>query len=247
MRCEYCGGNISLEAEECPYCGAPNKHAQKHAKDMKTYHKAYESTRSGVEEATHKYTGVTVRVVIIAILIVVILVLLVLGAKAYDFRRMWIESRSEKNAVQYMEIMDSYLENEEFIAFTTFCDENYIDTYETVYEKYMPVERASRYYSYVYQEIMSVACPPVYQEQEQALEYLVENLEGFYTSLDMTEYEYYEGVDTEENRNALKAMEEKIQLLLQTYCGLSAEEAEEFPAMTKAQRAILLEEAVANE
>ena len=40
MRCEYCGGNISLEAEECPYCGAPNKHAKQHAKDMKKYHSA---------------------------------------------------------------------------------------------------------------------------------------------------------------------------------------------------------------
>ena len=35
MRCENCGGEISLEAAFCEYCGSPNAHAQSHAKEMK--------------------------------------------------------------------------------------------------------------------------------------------------------------------------------------------------------------------
>ena len=247
MRCEYCGGSISLEAKECPYCGAPNKHAKEHAEDMQRYHRDFETTRSGVQVAAHKYTGTTVRMIIIAIQVIVILILLVLGGKSYDFRRMWLQSKAERNSEQYMKEMDAYLENEDFIAFMTFCDENYIYTYDTVFEKYIPAERASRYYGYVYQNMMDVQCPPEYHDMEWVLENLVENLDGFYTAIDMNEYTYYEAVDTEANRKALQAMEDKVELMLQSYCGLTIEEAKEFGTLTKARRAIMLEEAVGND
>lgn len=246
MKCKYCGGNITLETEYCPYCGKTNEHAQKHAADMKTYQRVYESTRNGVQDAAHKYTGATIRLIIIAVLVIMIVVLFILGAKSYDFRRMWIEHRSEKNSKQNMETMDEYLENEEFLAFTAFCEENYIYTYDTVFEKYTPAERVSRYYRYVYEDIMRIACPPEYADQEFVLESLSENLEYFYTSMDMKEYEYYD-IDTELNQRAIAAMEEKTELLLHVYCGLTEEEAMSMRTMSKAKRAVMLEEAVLDE
>ena len=244
MKCKYCGGNLTLEAEFCPYCGKVNEQAQKHVRAMKGYQSAFEKTRQGVYESTNQYTAGTVRVVIIAVLFVAIIVLLILGGKAYDFRRMWIQGKTERNSDQYMAVMDGYLEEENFIAFGAFCNENYIYAYDSVYEKYAPVERATQNYTYVYNDIMRVVSPPEYQEMEQILETLVESLDYFYSCLDMEQYEYYEGVDTPKNRDALAAMEEKVERMLQNYCGLTAEQTQEFSGLTKARRAVLLEEAV---
>ncbi len=247
MRCKYCGGEITLEMKYCAHCGKPNEQALEHAQAMEDFQYEFQDTKSDVEEATHKYTGVTVRVVIIAILFVIIIVLLILGGKSYEFRSSWMESKAEKNAAEYMEEMDEMLAEEEFLEFTAFCQEKYIHTYETAYEKYMPVERAALYYQYVYNEIMQVVCPPSYSDSLTELERLSENLDYFYSALDMEQYEYYDNADNEVNRKALAAMEEKVELLLQTYCGISEELAKEFPTMSKGQRAVALEEAVLNE
>lgn len=244
MKCKYCGGNLTLEAEFCPYCGKENEQAQKHARAMKGYERAFEKTRQGVHEKTHKYTAGMVRVAIIAVLFVGIIMLLLLGGKAYEFRRMWIQGKTQRSAKQYMELMDQYLEEENFMAFSTFCNENYIYTYDSVFEKYAPVERVSQNYTYVYNDIMKVVCPPEYQDMEQILENLVESLEYFYSGLEPEQYEYYEDADSQQNREALAAMERKVELMLEKFCGLTKEEVQEFSGMTKARRAVLLEEAV---
>ena len=62
----------------------------------------------------------------------------------------------------------------------------------------------------------------------------------------MEQYEYYEGTDSAQNRAALAAMEERIGLLLQSFCGLTAEDAKALRGMSEARRAITLEEAMAN-
>ena len=58
---------------------------------------------------------------------------------------------------------------------------------------------------------------------------------------------YYENIDWEMNEKALLAMEEKVHLLLQSYCGVSKEEVEGMKTMSAAKRAVLLEEAVLHE
>jgi len=247
MKCEYCGGNLSLEAENCPFCGKVNEQAKKHAGAMKRYHRAFEQTRREVEAEANRHTGLMVRVILIAVLLVVAVLLLVLGGKAYEFRRMWIQGQSERNASEYMEILDGYLKEEDFMAFSHFCNEKYIDTYDSVFEKYAPVERAAQNYCYVYQDMMRLVCPPSYQDREDILEALSETLDYFYHTLDMEQYEYYEGADNPLNREALESMEGKVELMLQFYCGLKGEEAEGFKEQTKAKRAIMLEEAVGYE
>lgn len=247
MKCKHCGGNITLETAYCPYCGKPNEHAQQHARDMAKYHGEYVETKSDVEEAAHKYTGSTVRIIIIAVLVIVIIFLLVIAGNTYSIKRAWKQSQNEKNTEVIMKKMDKYLEEEDYLAFTQFCSENYIDTYETEFEVYMPVERASQSYSYVYSSIMEIACPPSYAELDSQIEFLAENLDYFYNNLDMTQYEYYEKIDVEKNKKSLAAMEEKIEILLITYCGITEEQAEEMKSMSSARRAVTIEEAIMNE
>ena len=247
MKCKYCGGNISLEMAYCPYCGKPNEHAMRHAKEMQEYQEVYEQTRNDVQEKAHRFTGTTVRVIVIALLVLVIVGLLVLAGNGYALKRAWKQNQAEKHAQEMMAQMDAYLEEEDFIAFTSFCEENYIDTYETVFEAYVPVDRAARSFSYVYMQIMRIACPPTYAEQDSQISVLAEQLNYFYEALDMTQYEYYENIDEEKAQVAFAAMEEKVNVLLMSYCGLTKEEAESLKGMSEAQRAVTIEEAVLNE
>jgi len=247
MKCKHCGGRISLEVAYCPYCGMPNEHAQQHVKDMQTYHEVYEDTREDVQEAAHKYTGTTVRVIVIAILITVIILLTVLASNGYSLKRSWMRKQAEKNAAQVMEQMDTYLEDEEYISFVSFCDEKSIDTFESDFEGYEPIVRAGRYYAYTYYGIMKIATPPTYAKTEDLVEQLAESLDTFYTSLDMEQYQYYENVDEAKVKEVFASMEEKTELLLQTYCGISEEEAKAMKTMSKAKRAVTLEEAVLSE
>lgn len=246
MRCEHCGGEITLESANCPYCGTVNKHAQQHAENMTVYRRGFEKTRKGVQDATHKYAGTTVRLIIIAVLVVLITVLLVVSANAYSWKRMWVSTQNEKNAEQIMEQMDAYLEQEDYLAFSAFCEERYIYAYDTVFEQYIAVERAAQYYCYVYQSIMEVACPPIYLEQETAIERLAENLDYFYEYLDLNDYEYYE-IDLEQSEQILADMEDNISKLLQEYCGLTEQETAAMKTLSTARRAITLEEAILNE
>lgn len=247
MKCKYCGGNITLETAFCPYCGKPNEHAQQHAKNMKLYRRVYEKTRKGVQETTHRYTGIIVRIVIIAILVVIITALMVLTDRSYSIKRIWMRNKMERNSAQVMKQMDQYLEAEEFFAFASFCSENYIDTYDSVFESYAPAERASQSYSYVYLDIMKIACPPEYGNRDSMIENLAENLDYFYEALDMSRYEYYKNIDVEKSEKILNAMEEKVKLLLSTYCGLTEEETDSIRTMSKARRAVTLEEAISGE
>lgn len=247
MKCKYCGGNITLETAFCPYCGKPNEHAEQHARDMQKYHSEYTETKSDVQEAAHKYTGTTVRIIIVALLVIVIILLMVLAGNAYSIKRAWIQSQNKKNVEEIMQKMDEYLINEDYIAFAHFCNENYINTFETEFEMYIPAERASQSYCHVYNSIMEIACPPSYADLDSQIEFLTENLDYFYNNLDMSQYEYYENIDVEKNKKVLATMEQKIELLLVTYCGITDEQAEEMKTMSSAKRAVMIEEGVLNE
>ena len=65
--------------------------------------------------------------------------------------------------------------------------------------------------------------------------------------MDMSNYEYYTNIDWKINGKALAAMEENVQRLLETYCGLTKEETSEIREMSKAKRAVMLEEAILGE
>lgn len=247
MRCEYCGGDIGLESAFCPYCGKPNEQAQRHAGEMKAFRRDYEATRIGVERELRRYTGRSVRIAVIAVLLVLSVLLLILGGRAYSFRRLWLQHRSERNAEACMAEMDAMLAGEDFLAFNAYCEANYIDTYENVFESYAPAVRAARSFTYLYADILRTADPPDYYDEEYIVGTLTDDLEYFYSALDMEQYEYYEGADNEQNRRALAAMEERTELLLQSFCGLTAEEAAALRDMSEARRAITLEEAMQDE
>lgn len=248
MKCENCGGNLSLEDLNCPYCGTVNKHAQQHVRDMKRYHGEFQETKKDVYATATKYTGITVRAIMIAVLLILTVVLAIVGAESYSFRRILLEKRAEKNFAEYCAVMDQYLEKEDYMAFHAFVEANSIGGYDTDYEKYIPIMRASSQYTYLYDNILGVYTNTLKENEDSMasdrVKYLSEQLNYFYDSLDMENYEYIENYDSLQNRNALAQMEQNVKALLQTYCGLTKEDVDGLGEMSEARRMVLLEERI---
>src|SRR5699024_3235668 len=197
--------------------------------------------------ATNRYTKVVVRVVIIAFLFFVIIVLHNLGERSYSIVRSIGQYQSRRHAAEYMKQLDQYIEEEDFAAFTAFCNGQKIDCYEEPYTRYIPVKQTAQSYVNLYEDIMQLVCPTEYQEQSREIEQMAESLDYFYSCMDMERYEYYEGADSESNQKALETMEHNVVLLLQTYFHISEEEAEQLKELSQAKRAVLIEEAIIGE
>ncbi len=50
MKCRYCGSNLGIEDEVCPYCGKLNDQAAGHQAVMKEYRDEYEKTKTDVKK-----------------------------------------------------------------------------------------------------------------------------------------------------------------------------------------------------
>lgn len=242
MKCEFCGGNLSLEAEVCPHCGQVNKHAQQHIKDMKRYHGEFESTKKGVYTATKKYTEVTVRVAIIAVMVVLIVLLWLLYDNMYSIKRDIQRSMASRREAEYSEILDGYLAEEDYRGFLTFSQQKGIALYYTdgEFDAYQRLINAANCYFQVSQKVMEVTVSE--EDDDVNLDYLCSNLNQFYDYSNPERYSYYKGEDREETWQALEQMEENIKLMLQTYCSLTEEEADSLRDLSEAKRTVLLEE-----
>lgn len=247
MKCENCGGNLSLEDVACPYCGTVNKHAQQHIRDMKRYQGEFQSTRKNVYAVTRKYAGITVRAVVITALVILTVIMGVIASESYSIKRNIRQKQAERHFDKYAAQMETYLADEDYLAFHAFAEAHYIDGDDTSYEKYIPAIRVSSQYFYLYETIMGAytRLHRDYADQEtleRQTEYVAEQLNYFYEALDMENYSYYEGADSQLNRDALAGMERNAKALLQTYCGISPEEAENLAELSGAKRMVLLEE-----
>lgn len=241
MKCEYCGGNMSLEDERCPHCGQLNKHAQQHIKDMKHYKGEFEQTREGVYESTRKYTQATVRMIIIAVLVIVIVILGVVYSNVWSFGRMIAQSDAKRNYKEYSANLDKYMEEEDFWALARFQTEHAVGNLD-LYKDYYPIMRAAGNYCDVCDYIMRIATPPKYDDRQQNITYLNENLDYFYIACDLERYSYIDNIDREENIMAINCMKQNIRNLLKTYCNFTEEDVTQFESLSKAKRGALLEE-----
>lgn len=251
MHCENCGGNLSLEELTCPHCGSINKHAQQHVYDMNRYQGAFENTQTNVYTVTQKYAGITVRAAIITILLLLIVVFAVIGSLDYEIERGIREGKAKRSYHKYTAIMDEYLAEEDYIAFHAFCETNGVEAYDTDYEEYYQIIRVCYNYRNIYEAIFEGRSNMLqkYADEktlENAIDRIAESLSYFYDTVDVENYKYYEGVDAPEKQAIVNDIVDKVEVLLQTYCGLTAEEAEQLATLSDAKRRVLLEERMLN-
>lgn len=238
MKCASCGGNLSLEDVVCPYCDALNEHAVEHIRQMNQYKREFEGTKKEVYSVTKGYAGITVRAVICAILVLCIAVLIVIKSHSYDVRWELEEWNARKHADEYCLQMDRYLEERDYIGLSTFCIEKNINVYDEEYSKYKGIVNVAAQYTQIYMNIMRM------RESEllgtDSIRYLADSLDYFYDTWNPESYMYV-GEDAEQQQ-ILSEIREQAHALLRTYCGLTAEDMDEFPDLSSGKRAALIEE-----
>lgn len=240
MKCENCGGNLSLEDVVCPYCDSVNEHAIQHIRDMNRYKREFEGTRKNVEEVAKKHTGNMVKIVTICILLIAIIICCFLSDQSYSIRREINENKAEREFEQNQKILLQYLEEGEYYSFYSYIYEKNIPTYHGKYEEFRGIYYAISQYTYMYEIIMRLQRNEKYMDKESMREMLISSVNDFYKVFDNQNTKYI--AEGEPYYADLKEIEDRIKALLVTYVGLSKEDTENFDELTNTQRRRIIEE-----
>lgn len=245
MKCDNCGGNLTLEDVVCPHCEAINPHAIEHIREMKRYQKDYEGTKDEVYNVTKRYIGVSVRIIAIAILIVLIILCGIICDESYSINRKLMQAKAKRNYDENTAIIDAYLDEGDYYALYVFLEENYINTSFDVYDAYDPIIYATTRYGFLYSYIIRYRNTDSVESLQSYPTRIEEELSSLYKLYDAENYVNVEG--NPEQKEQVLRIEEQVNALLVTYCGLTMEEADSLQEMSKAQRLAVLEERLLNE
>lgn len=246
MKCQYCGGTLSLEAKHCPHCGRINIHAQQHIRDMRDYQGAFADTQNDVYRVARNHSGITVRAVLISVLLLLIVVLAFANTEMYSIKYDVRERQANLNAKQYREILDGYLEEENYQAFGAFCDAYNIRGYMDEYIQYSTVIDVAREYSHLYRYVMELCTTEDDYGYKHNLENIGWALENLYVYLDEEDNRYGKIVGDKDASQIVQSIQEKAEALLIVYCGLTEEEAAGLKDLSSAKRIVLIEENIQN-
>lgn len=170
-------------------------------------------------------------------------------SKTWSIHRKWVQWDSGLHYSSYAKQMEQYLEDEDYIRFSAFCDRHYIRAYDSnsKYEEYRLLIDASGDYRYIYESLMKVVTVNSYSASR--LPGLYENIADYYERLEKilhpVDNEYMEKQYQElpeEKKEAILRMKTNVKMLLQTYFGMTPEEAENFGTMSNAKKIVFLEE-----
>lgn len=244
MKCEYCGGSLSLEDEYCPHCGQPNKHAKQHIKDMRRFQGEFEDTRNYVYEKTKTYTEMTVRVIIIAVLIILIVVTSIARVRSWKIVDSLREGSAAMHYAGYSKVMDQYLAEEDYVDFYQYCLEKNIRYYKGAYEEqYGRVIQLAMMYSSLLDNFSNYIDFQEGGSPDTTVRNIQDSLYSFYRYYEEDSSWYYgNGQVTEQYLEAADTMLVNVEDILVTYCGFTREEAQEMQELSSASRAVLLEE-----
>lgn len=160
MKCQYCGNNLDIESEVCPYCGKVNKQAAKYVAEIKNYKEDYDKTKDDAGKKA-KTAGRIARLAIIAVLVLVVLVMQVSIKRNSDFKTREkdnaekIAKNIEKNRDKVSATLKDLEKNREYLEMSYYILELKIRGDET-YSEYSRVFNAAIEYEAIYEDVLSI-------------------------------------------------------------------------------------------
>ena len=241
MKCQYCGVNLAIEDEKCPFCGEPNPFMIKHRSEMKQFTKEFEKTRTEVIEKSNRFNSWTIRVTVIAVLVALNVTVLLMFSRAWDIQKLLRAREINKNFMKHKATMEQQEEDREYIALAEYYDTYYLRS-NKAFEHYEKVYYACQNYEYFCTYLLDVvvADENEYNRKEDQIAYMVDQIEYVYKYSQKQEYvdeKYY----TPEHVACMQDLVKQMEDILQEYCNLTDEEVEKFPEMSKARRQIAIE------
>ena len=242
MKCENCGGRISLEDEFCPSCGAVNRNAQKHIKDMRRYQSTFANVQQDVQEATKRYSEVTVRIIMIAVLLIMAILFSLVAMNPTRFERIGKGLRLKVTYSHWVKEFDDAIEEQDPLRVAYI--RNDIGLYrdydsETMQKQYL-ADMSDRYIAF--QDYLLMMQDPFseYDTDTERLDMLQSSLRGFYGFAgDLKEKRMQKNM-TDSEIVYVAALESNVSDLLHYYLGVPYEDMEALSQMSRAKMSVAL-------
>lgn len=241
MKCTNCGGEIRLEDLYCPYCGSPNMEAHMHARDMHHYRQEFQQTRRDVIERAGRQSRRAVRIAAVALLLLGIGVNIFLQANSYAFYRIFEEAEFRKHSAKYIQRMEEYLDEEDYIGFSAFCAANNLSSIDDFYDNWYPIYRVANSLRYSESYIMKLVNHGEYTGIDHVKKYTSETIQEFYDNMDPNNYSYDDSVQSPETQRHLDNMRKDMEAMLVAYLGMTPEEAQSMQSCSRGNRVLLIE------
>ena len=160
MKCKYCGSNLGIEDEVCPYCGKLNEEAAGHQAVMETYREEFEKTKTEVKKKSIS-AGRLGRLIVIGLMLVVILFMGISIRRNSDVEYLikkeeeQIAREVEKNRDSITAKLQEMEKNREYIALDKY-NLRYRLRSNDYYEDYFRVFTATIDYTVICEDIMNI-------------------------------------------------------------------------------------------
>ncbi len=245
MKCEYCGNNLGIEEEVCPYCGKENKFAKKHIKDMRKFSNSFNSTREEVLANSNRFSAFTVRLTVVAVLVALIAVSFVIYFNRYELETARKERYVKRHIGQYRAKIESMMDDRDYLGLESYMRVNRLTYSELLNEYYIVYSASAACHSFT--EYMAYLLDEdSFMEDEEAMEQIASLLERLYGyTAPTSEYEinkYY----NDEVYAYIDDLTAHTEILVRGYFGLSKDDMEDFRTLSKARKQVMLEEGYEN-
>ena len=242
MKCKYCGSNLTIDDDRCPFCGQENTHAVKHRSQMNYFRRRFNKTEKNVMETSKHFNQFTVKITIIAILVALNVTVLLFIANEWEFRQLIYRRDVAKNLKQYEAIMEQYELEGRYLELGEFYSRKKLEVNDH-FKEYQIIGQACFTYTNAYDLILQIQIMEdnEYYSDEEKVEHLASSLSYVYSDMEKTPYSTEECF-APKHVEAMDGLKKEIKCLLMTYCHLTEEDAERFPALSEARKQVMLEE-----
>ena len=227
MKCKYCGADLTMEDEVCPFCHNPNPYYVKHREDMHRYEQDYQETKSDVYETAGKTSRKATQIAILAVLGGLFLGTVVLNTNIWTVERM-IQRHKIRNNIDMNQLYYSGIDElEDYRYFRQLADD----------------------YNYIYESCMHLVDYENLDEEEyyyytpdNSLEQIADSLKHMYDFVKKDEYStYYEVYQA--HRDWCDPILTEAEELVQAYAGVDSEviESGQIREMSRTKLVVLLE------
>lgn len=243
MRCRACNAPLSIENEQCPFCGTPNPHALEHRQDMKRFTGDFLRTRASVLRMTGENAEKSTRIIIVCIMLLATLLSYLFCSNAWDISYYFHRWKAAANSSAYTKQLQAYEADEDYLALAAFYSANSLYNIEA-YDEFAYVREAASSYQTIYYYSISLLEEERWEnEHRDTLKYLCNSLDDFYELLSREHYSWYTqaGAYRPIHQQSVSRIEEKIEGILRFCFSLSEEDLEDFRTMSAAEKRVLLE------
>lgn len=242
MQCPNCGAQITVEDQKCSYCGSENEFYKSQRKSLIHFRREFETMQADMLDKSKQAGRKSAVITWIAILVVLNIVALILIGQSYEITSAIKTNKLKNNLTNVKQQLSTYETERDYFSLAAFDRAYNIYNIDELQEYEVVIQMSSRF-TRIYQDIMELSDEEYnsYTSDEDTCKYIAEGLTWLYKDLSPEKSYYDVSCYTAVHKAFMQDLVADVHAILVTYCGISPETVERFPAMSEGKRIIALE------